>query len=145
MLLLCRGCLMKFPSSFRKHRAASDRQRLYRLVLECLEDRCLLSGGFTQVNLASDVPGLARVTDPNLVNPWGISFSPTGPFWYADNGSGVSDLLDGRGQIVPLVVTVPPAARSRGTPTGTVFNGGTGFVISESGVSAPSRFLFATE
>jgi uncharacterized protein (TIGR03118 family) len=95
--------------------------------------------------LASDVPGLARVTDPNLVNPWGIAFSPTGPFWFADNGSGVSDLLDGRGQPVPLVVAVPSAARSGSTPTGTVFNSGAGFAISENGVSAPSRFLFAAE
>jgi uncharacterized protein (TIGR03118 family) len=120
--------------------AASDGQRPYRPVLECLEDRCLLSGGFAQVNLASDVPGLARVTDPNLVNPWGAAFSPTGPFWLADNGSGVSDLLDGRGQPLPLVVKIPS-----GTPTGTVFNGGSGFVISANGVAAPSRFLFATQ
>src|SRR5438128_2300765 len=121
------------------------RQRSYRPVLECLEDRSLLSAGYAQINLASDVPGLARVMDPNLVNPWGISASPTGPFWFADNGTGVADLLDGRGQPVPLVVTVPSAATSGGTPTGTVFNGGPGFVISENGVSAPSRFLFATE
>jgi uncharacterized protein (TIGR03118 family) len=95
--------------------------------------------------LASDVPGLARVIDPNLANPWGIAFSPTGPFWFADNGSGVSDLLDGRGQPVPLVVPVPSAVGSGGTPTGVVFNGGAGFTISENGVSAPSRFLFATQ
>jgi len=125
---------------FRRLDAASGRPRPYRPVLECLEERYLLSGGYAQVNLASDVPGLAPVTDLNLVNPWGMSFSPTGPFWFADNGSGVSDLLDGRGQPVPLVVTVPP-----GSPTGTAFNEGPGFVVSENGVSAPSRFLFATE
>src|SRR5262245_2105179 len=120
--------------------------RCYRPELEYLEERCLLSGGYFQVNLASDVPGLARVLDPNLVNPWGISFSPTGPFWFADNGSGASDLLDGRGEAVPLLATVPPAARdSTGTPTGTVFNGGPGFVVSANGLSAPSRFLLATE
>jgi uncharacterized protein (TIGR03118 family) len=112
----------------------------YRPILEPLEDRCLLSGGFAQINLASDVPGLARVTDPNLVNPWGAAYSPTGPFWMADNGNGVSDLLDGRGQPVPLVVSIPDS-----TPTGTVFNGGSGFVIAENGRAAPSRFLFATE
>jgi uncharacterized protein (TIGR03118 family) len=95
--------------------------------------------------LASDVPGLALVTDPNLVNPWGIAFSPTGPFWFADNGSGVSDLLDGSGLPVPLVVAVPSAVSSGSTPTGTVFNGGAGFVVSENGDSAPSRFLFAGE
>src|SRR5207253_562766 len=32
-----------------------------------------------------------------------------------------------------------------GAPTGVVFNGGSGFVISENGRAAPSRFLFATE
>src|SRR5262249_53756750 len=99
-----------------------------------------LTGGYTQVNLASDVPGLARVTDPNLVNPWGMSFSPTGPFWFADNGTGVSDVLDGGGQPVPLGATVP-----HGSPTGVVFNDGPGFVVWENGISAPSRFLFATE
>src|SRR3954465_6531523 len=110
---------MRFPFCSWKKKAALDRQPSYRPVLEGLEDRCLLAAGFGVVNLASDVPGLARVTDSNLVNPWGISFSPTGPFWFADNGSGVSDLLDGRGQPVPLVVTVASAAPSEGTPTGT--------------------------
>jgi len=114
-------------------------------MLEGLEERCLLSGGFTEVNLASDVPGLARVLDAHLVNSWGLSFSPTGPFWIADNGSGVSDILDGRGQAVPLVVRIPAAALLGGTPTGVVFNGGSGFDISENGLSRPSRFLFATE
>src|SRR6266404_6318390 len=101
---------MGFSAFFLKKRAAPDRQRRYRPVLECLEDRYLLSGGYGLVNLASDVPGLARVTDPNLVNPWGIAFSPTGPFWFADNGSGVSDILDGRGAPFSLVVAVPAAA-----------------------------------
>jgi uncharacterized protein (TIGR03118 family) len=118
---------------------SQPRQRLFRPSVEPLEERCLLTGGYTQVNLASDVPGEARVLDSLLVNPWGASFSPTGPFWFADNGSGVSDLRDGRGQIVPLVV------EAGGSPTGTVFNGGSGFVVSEGGLSSPSRFLFATE
>jgi uncharacterized protein (TIGR03118 family) len=110
-----------------------------------LEDRCLPAGGYVQVNLASDVPGLAPVTDPNLVNPWGISASPIGPFWFSDNNAGVSDLLDGNGQPHSPVVTIPEADGMGGTPTGTVFNGGPGFVVSQGGVSAPSLFLFATE
>src|SRR5438128_2994440 len=112
--------------------AASERQRRYRPVLECLEERYLLSGGYAQVNLASDVPGLARVTDPNLVNPWGFSSSPTGPCWFADNHTGTSDILDGRGEPFSLIVTVPAVDASSGSePTGTVFNGGPEFVISE--------------
>jgi uncharacterized protein (TIGR03118 family) len=121
-------------------------QRRAFLCLEALEDRCVMSAvGYGQVNLASDLPGLADVTVPSLVNPWGISFSPTGPFWFADNGSGVSTILDGRGDVVPLTVMVPPASESGSNPTGTVFNGGPGFIISANGVSRPSRFLFATE
>jgi uncharacterized protein (TIGR03118 family) len=136
---------MDFSSFFRMKRAAPDRQHRHRPVLECLEGRHLLSAGYGLVNLSSDVPGLARVTDPNQVNPWGIAYSPTGPFWFAENGSGVSDILDGRGEPFSLVVTVLSAGHTGSAPTGTVFNGRAGFVISENRVSAPSRFLFANE
>ena len=36
---------------------------------------------FVQVNLVSDIPGLATITDSNLVNPWGVAHSTTSPFW----------------------------------------------------------------
>jgi uncharacterized protein (TIGR03118 family) len=122
------------------------KQISYRPVLECLEDRCLLASGFGLVPLASDLPGLSGVTVPQLINPWGISFSPTGPFWFSSNGSGVSNVLDGTGQLSPLVVTVPSGAPWwAASPTGTVFNGGAGFAIAENGVAGPSRFLFATQ
>jgi uncharacterized protein (TIGR03118 family) len=124
-------------------RSKGSQRRSRPLTVEPLEGRCVFSAGYAQVNLASDVPGLARFTDPHLVNPWGVSFSPTGPFWFADNGTGVSDLRDGRGRPVPLVVHVPAADRAAGKPTGTVFNGGPEFIVSENGISAPSRFLFA--
>ncbi|SDP26654.1 TIGR03118 family protein [Nakamurella panacisegetis] len=105
--------------------------------------------GFVQKNLVSDVAGLAAHTDANLKNPWGISFLPGSPLWISDNGAGVSTLYDGAGVATPLVVTIPAAASSApsgGTPTGTVSNpAAAGFVVSENGVSSPSRFLFATE
>ncbi len=123
-------------------RATQQRTRCAHLTVERLEDRSLLSG-YLQTNLVSDVPGLARFTDPNLVNPWGLSAGPTGPFWSADNGSGVSTLYDGQGQSLPggapLVVSIP------GSPTGTVFNGGLGFIVSANGMSGASSFIFATE
>ena len=37
-------------------------------------------------------PNPAQITDPNLVNPWGVSFSPTSPLWVSDEGTGVSTL-----------------------------------------------------
>ncbi len=129
---------------FRQKGHSSDRYRA-RLSLESLEDRWLLSAGFVQINLASDVPGLALHTDFNLVNPWGISFSPTGPFWLGENGGGVSDLLDGRGQMIPLVVNIPSDFQGGGSPTGTVFNSSSGFEITENGRSGSGIFLFASE
>ena len=79
---------------------------------------------YVQQNLVSDIPGLAAVTDTNLVNPWGISFSATSPFWIADNGSGLSTLYNSTGAIQALVVTIPPPAGQPGpaTPTGTIAN-----------------------
>ena len=46
------------------------------------------SNNFTQTNLVSDLPGLAKTTDPDLVNPWGVSFSNASPFWVSDNRAG---------------------------------------------------------
>ena len=78
--------------------------------------------GYLQTNLVSNGGVPAAVTDPHLVNAWGISFSPTSPFWIADNGTGLSTLYRGSGAIVPLVVTVPELGGGQGAPTGTVFN-----------------------
>ena len=104
---------------------------------------------YQQTNLVSDLPNTATITDPNLINPWGLVSSPTSPWWISDNNAGVSTLYQGTGQIVPLVVTIPlPAGSPAGTlaaPTGTVFNGTNGFVVSSQGHSGPSLFIFATE
>jgi uncharacterized protein (TIGR03118 family) len=100
-----------------------------------------------QTNLVSDVPGRAAVTDPNLVNAWGIDFSATSPAWVADNGTGLATLYTGTGSIVPLVVTIPPPAGSEDTsaPTGLIFNGNGGFMVSSGGASGSAVFIFATE
>ena len=99
---------------------------------------------FAETDLVSDIPGRAAFTDPNLVNPWGIAYSPTGPFWASDNGTGLSTLYNGAGTQQALVVTVAPPAGSQlpATPTGVVFYGGSGFPVL-AGQSA--RFIFATE
>jgi hypothetical protein len=54
---------------------------------------------YRQVNLRSDIPGLAAVTDPDLVNSWGVSASagtdqaPGGALWVSDNGKDKTTLL----------------------------------------------------
>ena len=95
------------------------------------------AAGYTQKNLVTnggDPAVTATNTDPNLVNPWGISFFPgITPFWISDNNAGVSTLYDGLGDIVPLVVEIPlptdsptadptPPNPFDGTPTGQVAN-----------------------
>ncbi len=129
----------RHPLSFTCHRI--------RPTLEQLEDRYLLSGAYLQTNLVSDLPGVAKFTDPNLSNPWGIAASSTSPFWIADNATGVSTLYNGAGVAQSLVVTIPPPAggTSPSAPTGLVFNGTSSFVVSSGGKSGAALFLFATE
>lgn len=111
------------------------------------------NGFYQQTNLVSDLPGVAHVTDPNLVNSWGIVHGPTTPFWIADNGTGVSTLYTGAGTPFPvgspLVVTIPPPhgspAGTTAAPTGIVFNPTSGFVVSAGNNSGAALFLFATE
>jgi uncharacterized protein (TIGR03118 family) len=81
---------------------------------------------FAVDNLVTDDPSVhaGRITDPGLVNAWGLSHSPTSPFWVSANGSGTADLysVDPATQATTkagLTVTIPGA----GTPTGQVFNG----------------------
>jgi len=97
------------------------------------------TGGFTVTNLVSDQPGVAPTTDPNLVNAWGLVAGPETFWWVANNGSNTSTLYDGDGAPQPLIVKV------KGAPTGAVFNGGTGFEVTDGTTTASALFLFATE
>src|SRR5208282_1365257 len=90
--------------------------------------------------------------DANLVNPWGIAVSPTGPFWFGDNETGVSSVALSNGQAFPakdhMVVSVPGLPSEpggMGSPTGEAFKGGGGFDVSENGKTGSSFFLFVTE
>lgn len=99
--------------------------------------------GYTKTNLVSDIPNLAKFTDPNLVNPWGIARSSTSPWWVSDNGMGVSTLYNGTGNPSSLVVKIPtPDGTETSAPTGVVFNGGSEFNITP---GKPARFIFVTE
>ena len=100
---------------------------------------------YLQTDLVADQSGVAAATDPNLVNPWGLSRSSTSPWWAADNGTGLSTLYDGTGAAKSLVVTIPTgdaSMSSTGTPSGTVYNSSTGFVLPN---GKPAVFMFVTE
>jgi uncharacterized protein (TIGR03118 family) len=101
---------------------------------------------YVQHNLISDQNGQAPLVDPNLVNAWGLVSSATSPWWISDNGTGRTTLYNVGTGTIPIIFTVPGAMGQQGTPTGLVFNGGTGFVIDNGvGAPAPARFIFAGE
>lgn len=121
-----------------------------KLQIERLEERALLSTtvGYVGAKLVSDRPGQALITDPNLVNAWGIALSPTGgAFWVSDNHTGVTTLYTGDVAGSPfskatLTVTIPD-----GSPTGQVFNGvSTDFIVDDgAGHTGAAAFIFVSE
>jgi uncharacterized protein (TIGR03118 family) len=110
------------------------------------------TSAYRQINLVSDQPGKAPLTDPDLVNAWGLAASPGtnaapgSPLWVADNGSDKATLYTGATPTsvskASLVVNVTGAA-----PTGQVFNPDTSaFIVRDKkGHSGASVFLFDTE
>lgn len=78
---------------------------------------------------------ITNVTDPDLINPWGTSFSATSPFWVSDNGQGKATLYNGAGVKQGLVVSMP--GLDPDPITGQVFNGTSSF--------KGDTFLFASE
>ncbi len=104
---------------------------------------------YRQRNLVSDVPGLAPVLDPLLVNPWGISKTASSPFWVANNGTSTTQLLRGDVGSDPFVLnpSLPTVTIPGGLPTGTVANPvAAEFVLPGACASAPcgANFLFAS-
>jgi len=92
-------------------------------------------------NLVSNQTGGGNHTDPLLVNAWGLTYGPGGPFWISDQGSGWSTLYTGNGTKEGLEVLIPSASgKGPGSPTGIVFNGSQDFQVQ----GWPSIFLFAT-
>jgi uncharacterized protein (TIGR03118 family) len=100
-----------------------------------------------QVNLASDIPGMAPLTDPDLKNPWGISLSPTSPLWVSNQGTNSSTLYTltpGSSTVTKVPTVRVTMGNSVAGPTGQVANTGTGFVVSNGTKSAPAAFIFDT-
>lgn len=106
---------------------------------------------YLQTNLVSNIKGLGTLhRDSNLVNPWGVAFSPLGPFWIADAGKGISTLYSSFGRPFPsepsrLLVSIAPSALPVAPrPTAVVFNNTPDFTVMGNGNSVPSLFIFAT-
>jgi uncharacterized protein (TIGR03118 family) len=112
-------------------------------------------GMFRQVNLVSDIPGMATLVDPAVKNPWGIAFGlgkNATPLWVNNqfnpaSGSGLPadqltkiTLYRGANGVDPI--SKVPLEVTASSPTGIVFNPTSDFVINQAGTDTPARFLF---
>ena len=106
---------------------------------------------FRQVNLVSDVPGVAPLTDPDLLNAWGLAATPGtdqapgSPLWVSDNGSDKTTVF--AGATAGSVAQVLAVNITSGAPTGQVFNPDRAgfFVHDATGHSGSALFIFASE
>jgi uncharacterized protein (TIGR03118 family) len=126
---------------------------------------------YQQANLVSNVPvtPAATVTDPNLLNAWGLVHGPTTPWWISNNTGGTSTLYNTSGlnpanpaqtpaPVLPPVTIIPlnglggtpqngvkiltPNQSGSGSPTTTMFNGSpTNFLLDP---THQATFLWAT-
>ncbi|HTI92526.1 MAG TPA: TIGR03118 family protein [Puia sp.] len=99
---------------------------------------------FQQVNLVDNNGEYsAKLTDPTLLNAWGLAFSANGIAWVNSNGGHVSELYTAEGAIVRAPVKIPsPTDTVGGVPSGIVFSNGKGFKLSNGQGAA---FLFVGE
>jgi uncharacterized protein (TIGR03118 family) len=110
------------------------------------------AGPYVQTDLVSNIPGLAIVTDPALVNPWGFSHSATSPFWVSNQGTNSATLYAVKGStsvtktaINPPsgLVAIPTTAAGPQGPTGQVNNGNaTSFLVGNGGDGGSAHFIF---
>jgi len=100
------------------------------------------------------VVATAKTIDANLQNPWGVAVAPGSPFWISDNNSNLSTLYSGIGANETQGVTGSPgvgvaipasAAGVPANPTGQVYNGNGGFLISTSNGQESALFIFSGE
>ena len=115
------------------------------------------STGFGDTALVSDKVGVVATTttiDANLSNPWGVAVAPGLPFWIADNNSNLSTLYNGMGAnetgsitgASEVGIAIPASAAGvPANPTGQVYNGGGGFLISTRAGQESALFIFDGE
>src|SRR5260370_7943602 len=94
---------------------------------------------FVQVNLVSDIPGLATITEPDLVNPWGVSHSTTSPFWTSNQGTSTTTLfaVTDRTNVTKVTAVNPPTADIAIPKTATGPQGPTGHATNTNTSSFP--------
>jgi uncharacterized protein (TIGR03118 family) len=98
---------------------------------------------FVVTNLVSDGSVPATTTDPNFLNPWGISAS--GTWWISTANTGFNYVIPAATDAISFKVIIPAASGSStatGTPAGSVTTAGaSGMLLSN---ATKASFLFST-
>jgi len=121
----------------------------------------ITSTSYVQTNLVSDIAGLAAITDTELMNPFGFSYSSTSPIWISDNNTQTSTLYAVTGitgtnvtktvinppsGFVAIPTTASGTASGNQGPTGQVNNTNTSsFLVENGGNGASAHFIFAND
>jgi uncharacterized protein (TIGR03118 family) len=130
---------------FRAHPRQRERSLVAAGLLLALSALCGVAsaqtaGIFQTTNIISDGAVSAITTDPGFVDPWGVSGTNT--LWIDTNVTGFSYLSSIAGVLGSFKAIVPAASGTgTGSPTGTVQNTTTGFILSN---GTKASFLFAT-
>lgn len=112
---------------------------------EALEARLVLSTSYLAHDLVSDQPGVAPVTDPNLLNAWGIAVGPV-TMWVSSNHHDLSTVYTGDVTGSPFVKNSLEVNIPGGAPTGQVFNTtASDFMVTDGTHTGKSLFIFASE
>jgi uncharacterized protein (TIGR03118 family) len=134
----------RFKESFAMRQTAmshSFRHNLFVAALLVLALTLTSSLALAQYTATTLVKNTGKTGDKQLINPWGLVYGPSGPFWLSDEGTGLSTLYTGTGAKQSLVVNVPSwNGTGLGSPTGIVYNSSSEFQID----SWTSAFLFCT-
>ncbi|MCY7337672.1 MAG: TIGR03118 family protein [Chamaesiphon sp.] len=127
-------------------------------ILDLLNGK-LSGNSYVRTNLvANEAEYNPLILEPTFIHGWGLSHRPSGDgghFWVVGNGSGISYQYVGDVNGTPLFqdeiayMAVPPSPNGdQASPTGTVFNGSSNFVITQDApngaITAPTKFFFAT-
>jgi uncharacterized protein (TIGR03118 family) len=139
MALVESAIKFRFKENFSMHQAFRHNLLVAALLVLVLSLTSRLA--LAQYTATALVQNTGKHADTQLVNPWGLVYGPSAPFWLSDEGSGLSTLYTGTGVKQSLVVTIPTASGTGvGSPTGIVYNGSAEFQI----MHWTSAFLFAT-
>ena len=106
----------------------------------CTAASAQTAGSYQTTNIISDGSVTATVTDPQFINPWGVSVGPA--FWINTQATGLDYVATATGTI-PFKVTIPAASGTgAGLPSGTVFSSSTtNFKLPD---GAAATFLFSS-